>query len=54
MAKKKKIKVAVSSDMVSGYYTSEKKNKEDFLKAKAKEASNLAKQFARGDKRNWY
>lgn len=47
-------KIATSKDMNVGYRLNEKKNKTDFIKAQAKEAENLKKQFGQGDKRNWY
>ena len=47
-------KVATSKDLVSGYYTKERKTPMDFNKAQEKEKKNLIKHFAMGDKRNWY
>lgn len=50
----RKNKTATSKDMTKGYHTGEKRTKKDFVKAQVKEADNLKKQFAQGDKRNWY
>lgn len=46
--------VITKTDLNRGYKTPERRTKKDFVTAQAKESENLKRQFAQGDKRNWY